>query len=53
MISFGPRPPNPDEPPPEPIVLKALRQQLGLNLVRSRGEVRTLIIDHLERPSEN
>jgi bla regulator protein blaR1 len=53
MISLGPKPPNPDDPPPEPIVRKALREQLGLKLVRSRGEVRTLIIDHVERPSEN
>jgi uncharacterized protein (TIGR03435 family) len=53
MISLGPKPPNPDDPPPEPIVLKALREQLGLKVVRSRGDVRTLIIDHVERPSEN
>ena len=53
MISLGPKPPNPDDLPPEPIFLKALREQLGLKLVRSRGEVRTLIIDHVERPSEN
>jgi bla regulator protein blaR1 len=53
MISLGPRLPNPDDPPPEPIVLKALREQLGLKLVRSMGPIRTLIIDHVERPSEN
>ena len=53
MISLGPKPPNPDDLPPEPIFLKALREQLGLKLVRTRGDVRTLIIDHVERPSEN
>jgi uncharacterized protein (TIGR03435 family) len=53
MISLGPRPPNPDDPAPEPILLKALREQLGLKLERSKGEVRTMIIDHVERPSEN
>lgn len=53
MITLGPKPPNPDDPSPEPIVRKALREQLGLKLVRSRGAVRTLIIDHVEKPSEN
>jgi len=53
MISLGPRPHNPDDPPPEAILLKALREQLGLKLVRWRGDVRTLIIDHVEKPSEN
>jgi bla regulator protein BlaR1 len=53
VISFGPRPPNPDAPPPESMFREVLREQLGLKLVRSRGEVRTLIIDHVERPSEN
>jgi bla regulator protein blaR1 len=53
MISLGPRPPNPDDAPPEPIFRKALREQLGLKLVQSRGEVPMLIIDHVERPSEN
>ena len=53
MISLGPRPPNPDDPTPEASVLKALREQLGLKLVRSRGEVRMLIIDQVYRPSEN
>jgi bla regulator protein BlaR1 len=53
MISLGPKPPNPDDAPPQPIFLKALREQLGLKLVRSRGEVRRLIIDHIQRPSNN
>jgi uncharacterized protein (TIGR03435 family) len=30
-----------------------VREQLGLKLERSEGEVRSLIIDHVERPSEN
>jgi len=33
--------------------LTAIREQLGLKLVRARGAVRTLVIDHVERPSEN
>jgi bla regulator protein BlaR1 len=56
MITLFPKPPNPDDPSPDPkgpLFLNAVREQLGLKLVRSRGEVRTLIIDHVERPSEN
>jgi uncharacterized protein (TIGR03435 family) len=30
-----------------------MREQLGLKLVRARGAVQTLVIDHVERPSEN
>jgi uncharacterized protein (TIGR03435 family) len=33
--------------------VQALRQQLGLKLERSRADVRTIIIDRIERPSEN
>jgi bla regulator protein blaR1 len=56
MISLFPKPPDPDNPSPDPKgtpFLNAVREQLGLKLERSRGEVRTLIIDHVERPSEN
>ena len=56
MLSFSLKPPDPDDPPPEPKgppFLNAVREQLGLKLVRSRGEIRMLIIDHVERPSEN
>jgi bla regulator protein blaR1 len=31
----------------------ALREQLGLKLVRTKALVRTLVIDHVEMPSEN
>jgi uncharacterized protein (TIGR03435 family) len=53
MMSLFPKPPNPDAPPPGTPFLDAVRRQLGLKLERSRGEVQTLIIDHIERPSEN
>jgi uncharacterized protein (TIGR03435 family) len=33
--------------------LRAVRDQLGLKLVSSKGPLRTLIIDHIERLSEN
>jgi len=53
---FPAAPPNPDNPPPDPqgtSFLKAVREQLGLRLVPSKSAIRTLIIDHVERPSEN
>jgi uncharacterized protein (TIGR03435 family) len=48
--------PNPDNPPQEPqgaLFLKAVREQLGLRLVSSKGAIRKLVVDHVERPSEN
>ena len=33
--------------------VEALREQLGLKLVRTKASVRTLVIDHVEPPSEN
>jgi uncharacterized protein (TIGR03435 family) len=55
-ISFSPAPPNPDTPPPDPKgtpFLNALREQLGLKLVSSKGPIRKLVIDHVEPPSGN
>ena len=37
----------------KPSFFEALREQLGLKLESSRDQVRTLVIDHLESPSEN
>lgn len=45
-----------DAPPPAPEVPPleyALRDQLGLKLTATKGSVRILVIDHIERPSEN
>lgn len=42
-------PPNPEGAP----FLNAVRDQLGLKLVRSTGPIRRLVIDHVEWPSEN
>lgn len=53
MLSLFPKPPDPDAPPKGTPFLNAVREQLGLKLVCSKGEVRTLIIDHVEKPSEN
>lgn len=33
--------------------LAAVREQLGLKLVKDKGAIRTLVIDHVGRPSEN
>jgi uncharacterized protein (TIGR03435 family) len=49
-------PPNPDGSTTDlqgTLFLTAMREQLGLKLVRARGPVHTLVIDHIERPSEN
>jgi bla regulator protein blaR1 len=54
--SSGLAPPTAQSPEPEadgPIFIQALRDQLGLRLATSKGPLETLVIDHVERPSEN
>jgi uncharacterized protein (TIGR03435 family) len=55
--SSGPAPPSTtpgSEPEADgPSFIQALRDQLGLRLATSRGPIETLVIDHVERPSEN
>lgn len=53
-----PRPggPNADAPPPNPSgtsFLNVVRDQLGLKVVSSKGPLRLLVIDYVEKPSEN
>ncbi|MGC2208483.1 MAG: TIGR03435 family protein [Candidatus Korobacteraceae bacterium] len=36
-----------------PSIFDALKEQLGLKLAAQRGPVQYLVIDHIERPSEN
>ena len=37
----------------KPALFTAIRQQLGLKLEATRGIVQALVIDHIERPSQN
>jgi bla regulator protein blaR1 len=48
-------PTDANQPPPdmETALKEALREQLGLKLVPTKAELRVLVIDHVERPSEN
>jgi uncharacterized protein (TIGR03435 family) len=43
-------------PPIDPLgvtLVNAMQEQLGLKLESARGPVEVLVIDHVERPSEN
>jgi uncharacterized protein (TIGR03435 family) len=46
----GPRLPT---DPERPTIFAALQEQLGLRLVTTKGPVEVLVIDHVERPTEN
>jgi len=54
---FGGGPPGADTPPPPdpngPSIFTAVQEQLGLRLESQKGPVEMLIIDKVEKPSEN
>jgi uncharacterized protein (TIGR03435 family) len=44
---------NPDDLDPTPPMDRALQQELGLKVEAAKGPVRVLVVDHIEKPSEN
>ena len=53
-----PAPTDPGSPaavssPDAPGIFEAMKEQLGLKLVPAKGPVDVLVIDHIEKPSEN
>ncbi len=46
---MGERHPDSDEPP----FFTAIREQLGLRLIPTKGPAEVIVIDHIQRPSEN
>jgi uncharacterized protein (TIGR03435 family) len=53
----GPPPQGADAPPPAdssgPSLFTALQEQLGLKLEAQKAPVDVLVIEHVEKPSEN
>lgn len=52
-LEFAPPVPGPDSDATKPSIFAVLEQQLGLKLDAGKGAEQVLVIDHVERPSEN
>jgi uncharacterized protein (TIGR03435 family) len=50
---FGGTVPTGNPEPPKPDLFSAIQQQLGLRLEATKGPIEALVIDRVERPSEN
>lgn len=53
MMSPGPEGTAPPVDASGPTIFTALEEQLGLKLEPTKGPITTLVIDHIEKPSEN
>jgi len=55
FASFGAHipPPNPDDPNPLPSLYTALQEQLGLKMEATKASVDVMVIDHIDKPSQN
>lgn len=53
QMQLPPDAPKPQFDPNGPSIFTAIQEQLGLKLESQKGPVETIVIDHVEKPSEN